>query len=202
MPRKVFTAGEVLAAADVNEFLQDQAVMTFAGTAARGSAIGTATEGMTSYLEDSDSYQSYNGSDWVSVVSTGAWSTYTPTLTGITLGNGVISARFIQIGKTVHFWVIVALGSTSSVTGSVQMTLPVTKSSSMGTPIGESFFHQIGVLNQGPGSFISQAGSNVVTFYALTASGSYVTTQTLSATIPFTWANTHTIGMKGTYEAA
>jgi hypothetical protein len=44
MPRKVFTAGEVLAAADVNQFLQDQVIMTFAGTAARGSAIGTATE--------------------------------------------------------------------------------------------------------------------------------------------------------------
>jgi hypothetical protein len=64
MPRKVFTAGEVLAAADVNEFLQDQAVMSFAGTAARGSAIGTAVEGMVSYLEDIDSLSVNNGTDW------------------------------------------------------------------------------------------------------------------------------------------
>ena len=54
MPKKTFTAGEVLAAADVNTYLMDQAVMTFAGSAARGSAIGTATEGMVSYLTDTN----------------------------------------------------------------------------------------------------------------------------------------------------
>jgi hypothetical protein len=65
MPRKVFTAGEVLAAADVNEYLMDQAVMSFAGTAARGSAIGTATEGMLTYLADSDSFEFFDGSSFV-----------------------------------------------------------------------------------------------------------------------------------------
>jgi hypothetical protein len=52
--RKVFTAGEVLTAANVQDYLQDQAVMVFAGSAARGSAIGTATEGMVSYLSDNN----------------------------------------------------------------------------------------------------------------------------------------------------
>ena len=64
MSRKVFTAGEVLAATDVNSFLMDQTVMSFAGTAARGSAIGTATVGMVSYLEDIDSLSVNNGTDW------------------------------------------------------------------------------------------------------------------------------------------
>jgi len=68
MPRKVFTAGEVLAAADVNEFLMDQAVMTFAGTAARGSAIGTAIEGMLTYLADSDTFEFWNGTAYASLV--------------------------------------------------------------------------------------------------------------------------------------
>jgi hypothetical protein len=66
MPRKVFTAGEVLAAADVNEFLMDQAVQSFAGTAARGSAIGTAVEGMTTFREDIDRLESWTGSQWTS----------------------------------------------------------------------------------------------------------------------------------------
>ena len=65
MPRKVFTSGEVLSASDVNEFLQDQMVMTFAGTAARGSAIGTATEGMLTYLSDSKTFEYWNGSSYV-----------------------------------------------------------------------------------------------------------------------------------------
>jgi len=68
MPRKVFTAGEVLAASDVNNFLMDQTVMVFAGTAARGSAIGTATEGMYAHLNDTDTLTYYNGSSWVSAL--------------------------------------------------------------------------------------------------------------------------------------
>jgi hypothetical protein len=75
MPRKTFTAGEVLAAADVNTFLMDQSVMSFAGTAARGSAIGTATEGMLTYLNDSDSYESWNGSAWVGLGGAGGAAT-------------------------------------------------------------------------------------------------------------------------------
>jgi hypothetical protein len=71
MSRKVFTAGEVLAAADVNSFLMDQTVMSFAGTAARGSAIGTATEGMVTYLEDSDTIQIYDGAWRTSLATTG-----------------------------------------------------------------------------------------------------------------------------------
>ena len=62
--RRTFAAGEVLTASNVMGYLQDQAVMTFAGTAARGSAIGTATEGMVTYLSDTDLVQVYDGSAW------------------------------------------------------------------------------------------------------------------------------------------
>jgi hypothetical protein len=67
MSRKVFTAGEVLAASDVNSFLMDQTVMSFANTAARGSAIPTPTLGMYTHLEDTPARtQFWNGSAWVS----------------------------------------------------------------------------------------------------------------------------------------
>jgi hypothetical protein len=66
MSRKVFTAGEVLAAADVNSFLMDQTVMSFAGTAARGSAIPSPVEGMYTHLEDTDRLEFWNGSAWQS----------------------------------------------------------------------------------------------------------------------------------------
>lgn len=65
--RRTFAAGEVLTASNVMGYLQDQAVMTFAGTAARGSAIGTATEGMVSYLSDTNLIQVYDGSAWKQV---------------------------------------------------------------------------------------------------------------------------------------
>jgi hypothetical protein len=67
MPRKVFTAGDVLTAADMNTYLMNQSVMSFAGTAARGSAIGTATEGMLTYLADSDSFEFWNGTAYAAL---------------------------------------------------------------------------------------------------------------------------------------
>ena len=75
--RRTFQAGEVLTASNVMAYLQDQAVMNFAGTAARGSAIGTAvSEGMISYLADSNVVQAYDGSAWNSL----AYATAVPTL--------------------------------------------------------------------------------------------------------------------------
>jgi hypothetical protein len=62
MPRKVFVAGEILTASDVNVNLMDQAVMSFAGTAARGSAIPSPVEGMVTYLNDLDRLEVYTTS--------------------------------------------------------------------------------------------------------------------------------------------
>jgi hypothetical protein len=64
MPRKTFTAGEVLAASDVNSFLMNQMIMTFADSTARGSAIGTATAGMITYLADADAFEYWDGTEY------------------------------------------------------------------------------------------------------------------------------------------
>jgi hypothetical protein len=64
MPRKVFVAGEILTAADVNANLMDQSVMVFDNAGARGSAITSPTEGMVTYLKDSDQLFKYT-TDWV-----------------------------------------------------------------------------------------------------------------------------------------
>jgi hypothetical protein len=87
---RTFTAGEVLTASNVQNYLQDQVVMTFAGSAARSSAIGTANfeEGMTSYLTDTDKMEVYNGTNWVSVAPT---TTQGLTLISSTSFSGVSS---------------------------------------------------------------------------------------------------------------
>jgi hypothetical protein len=68
--KKTFVAGEVLIAQDVNEYLMDQTVMNFASSAARSSAIPTPTQGMVSYQKDTDAIEAYDGSKWVTRVST------------------------------------------------------------------------------------------------------------------------------------
>jgi hypothetical protein len=115
MSRKVFTAGEVLAAADVNSFLMDQAVMSFAGTAARGSAIGTATEGMVTFLEDSNTLSIYDGSVWknslkttggiLQVVQTVKTDTFSTSSTSFTAVTG-LSASITPISTSSKILVI------------------------------------------------------------------------------------------------
>lgn len=62
MPYKEFQVNEILTAADVNDFLMDQAVMTFADASARATALGTPTAGMVTFLADSTAVQVYSGS--------------------------------------------------------------------------------------------------------------------------------------------
>ena len=61
MPREVFVAGQVLTAAELN-VVSDQSVMVFAGTAARGSAIPSPSEGMVTYRSDDDVVEVFDGS--------------------------------------------------------------------------------------------------------------------------------------------
>lgn len=65
---KLFATGDVLTAAQVNTYLQEQTVMAFADSAARTTALsGVLAEGMMSYLRDTNAVQVYNGSAWVAV---------------------------------------------------------------------------------------------------------------------------------------
>ena len=77
---KSFSAGDVLTAADVNDYLM-QGVLVFADSAARGSAIASPVEGQMSYLSDTDALEVYDGSDWTAVSGSlgGAAISDTPT---------------------------------------------------------------------------------------------------------------------------
>jgi hypothetical protein len=87
VPRKVFVAGEILTAADVNANLMDQAVMVFNDAAARDTAIPSPIEGMVVYLKDTDGLLSYSGTAWV------------PAASGASLGAGSI-LQVVQTLKT------------------------------------------------------------------------------------------------------
>ena len=69
---KLFNTGDVLTAAQVNTYLNEQTVMVFASSAARTSALsGVLAEGMVSYLQDTNAVEVYNGTAWVGVSGAG-----------------------------------------------------------------------------------------------------------------------------------
>jgi hypothetical protein len=61
---KLFENGNVLLASEVQNFMMDQQIMVFAGTAARGSAIASPSEGMFAFLKDTDTLTYHDGTDW------------------------------------------------------------------------------------------------------------------------------------------
>ena len=119
MSRKVFTAGEVLAAADVNSFLMDQTVMSFAGTAARGSAIPTPTIGMYTHLEDAPQRTEFwNGSAWQAPAGL---TLLRQEAIGTTVGSVVFNNIF---SATYDSYRVVIQGNSSSAFGFIRISMP------------------------------------------------------------------------------
>jgi hypothetical protein len=69
MAYKTFANGFPLPASDLNNFLMNQSVIVFADSAARTTAIPSPVEGMLTYLEDTNAYESWNGSAYVGLGS-------------------------------------------------------------------------------------------------------------------------------------
>ena len=61
---KTFTAGAVLTATDVNTYLMQQAVQVYATSAARSSAVPVPSEGMVTYLQDTNIVETYDGANF------------------------------------------------------------------------------------------------------------------------------------------
>ena len=79
---KSWGIGEVVEAADFQNYVQDQVVQVYATSAARGSALGTAVSaGMMSYLVDTGALQVY-GTAWTDVSNPGD-------ITAVTAGTGL-----------------------------------------------------------------------------------------------------------------
>jgi hypothetical protein len=75
---KLFNTGDVLTAAQVNTYLNEQTVMVFADSAARTTALsGVLSEGMMSYLQDTDSVEVYDATSWTAVGGGGLTSPLT-----------------------------------------------------------------------------------------------------------------------------
>jgi hypothetical protein len=80
---RLFNTGDVLTAAQVNNYLQQQVIMVFADSSARTTALsGVLSEGMFSYLTGTNAFQYYDGAAWADVSNPGD-------ITGVTAGTGL-----------------------------------------------------------------------------------------------------------------
>ena len=126
---------------------------------------------------------------------------FTPTWSGLTVGNGTLTyATYVRVQNLVFMQVTFVLGSTSSVTGNISVTAPVTPATLGQNAIGEGLIADVstGVLY----TTISSMASGEIQVFPINAAGTYATTAQASATIPMTWATGDVITFCGTYRVA
>lgn len=114
MPRKTFVDGTDAIASDVNTYLMDQAVQTYADATARDAALTSPTEGQLVYLADINQVQAYLGSTWYPIAGqmplydatkvaqsvsngstvTATWATATTNRGGFTVASNVVTVPY------------------------------------------------------------------------------------------------------------
>ena len=190
-------------------------IATFASTTERNTYLPTPVEGMLAYTNDTNTYWSHNGTGWETLISTGQWKSWTPTLiaaaggTNPTLGTGAIQEGFYcEIGKLVIATAYIVFGTSgvNAGVGEYAMPLPIAPDTSTNRlhPTGTWYAQDSSAgntLNAGQtmagGTSFSSYGrlfyTSAYPFGGLTSPG---------ANAPWTWAANDTIRALFIYRAA
>jgi hypothetical protein len=122
---------------------------------------------------------------------------FTPTWTGLTVGNGTQSFSYVRVQNLVYVTGKITLGTTSSVSGNTYFTTPVTSTNQADVSvIGNTYLADSGVGNL-TGLVIYSA--NLIFMNALLTNGTYATNASFNATTPFTWSVGDYIAMSAVY---
>lgn len=131
-----------------------------------------------------------------------AWTSFVPVWTNLTIGNATVIAKYTKIGKTVHGFIKVTLGSSSSIGTNPLVTLPIAFSSANGNVVaGQIRFDDAGTANV-YGALELEADGVKAQIVSLGVQGANVAALAVSAVSPFTWAIGDQIQITFTYEAA
>ena len=126
-----------------------------------------------------------------------AFTAYTPSYTNLTIGNAVVTARYTKIGTLVVGTVEIIFGTTTSVSGSVYVSLPSTPNGIIRSPIAICTYLEAGVA-QYTGLGVVQSGS--VRLKAFNVASTYAKQVDINASIPFTWGTGDQILFEFYYE--
>jgi hypothetical protein len=137
----------------------------------------------------------------------GAWTSYTPTWTNLTVGDATQTSAYINAGKLYIVRIGLEFAGNTSISGIPEFTLPDGVSVNAGYPVAYCFAYgalrdvSLGVSFTSP---ILRSGATAarLRFGTINTSSSYAAADIVSNTIPFTWAINDRIEGQFVFEAA
>lgn len=163
-------------------------IVSIAGVQLNNGTIGTSNAVTTASLTDGavtpNKLVASSGSGW-------AYQTYSPTWTNLTVGNGTLVARYQQTGKNLYIRIELTFGTTTTVSGSIGVSLPVTAVSSytnLGSTIGWANYFDSSASAQYQGRPV-YASTTTAQLQSSTVAATLVRTDgAVNASTPMTWA--------------
>jgi len=124
-----------------------------------------------------------------------SYTSWTPTFTNITTGNGTKTGSYVKNGKFVSGYAKIVFGSTTVITGTPILTLPSTPEN------GNISFTSI-IADTGTATFNGFGEMSGADFYCYVnnASGTYVNTSNISATVPMIWTTNDSLTISFNYK--
>jgi hypothetical protein len=120
------------------------------------------------------------------------WKSFSPSWTNLTVGNGTQTAYKCRIGDTEYIKIGLIFGSTTSISGTVSLTLPNTIDTAKYPRDTSNYEHKAtfedSSANQSFDGRVSFTSSTVARPIVDTVSGTRVDGTVVNATGPFTWA--------------
>lgn len=182
MPELNKSDGNVLTAADIDD-IDEQMIVT-----CTSSTRPTGVEGRHIFETDTNKRYTYDGTSW-NLDGGSGWVTFTPSWSGLTVSNGTSTGRYRYVDGGMWGVAQFSMGSTSSMTGPVTLTLPNSAEidTTVLTPraLGIVEYNDSGTVYRG---FIGYSSTTVLDITVIGTSGTYATSVALSSTVPFTWA--------------
>jgi hypothetical protein len=179
--------------------------ITAAGDIVVGTGSGTYDNlpiGTTNQVLTADTTVSPYKVKWAAASGGGTFAAWTPTWTGVTVGNGTVTAQYAEVGSLVYGILKLEWGSTTSQSGDAIFSLPVTGVHTTVLNWGTGLISKAGQAQVWCGLAMNSTTTMEIRYTYAVTSPDRVRMNSINAGFPYTMANGDSYGVTFWYRKA